>query len=144
MQLTKYVGPLGRSTIYFVVLKGGSLGWCFLWSLGKPNIGDVSIYIIIYIYGTSPFIFGYTMGNSSYKPGLPSWQYIYAAQSNISYLLGVLFVSCWVLRSSCKSFRTCNSNCQLACHLLLPLSVLGYLRCRFCRLQFHLGSTPQW
>lgn len=80
MQLTKYVGPLGRSTIYFVVLKGGSLGWCFLWSLGKPNFSDVSIYIIIYIYGTSPFIFGYTMGNSSYKPGLPSWQYIYAAQ----------------------------------------------------------------
>lgn len=80
MQLTKYVGPLGRSTIYFVVLKGGSLGWCLAWSLGKPNIGDASIDIIIYIYGTSPFIFGYTMGNSSYKPGLLFLQYIYAAQ----------------------------------------------------------------
>lgn len=144
MQLTKYVGPLGRSTIYFVVLKGGSLGTYLAWSLGKPNIGDASIYIIIYIYGTSPFIFGYTMGNSSYKPGLPLRQYIYAAQSNIAYLLGVLFVSCWVLRSSCKPSRTCSSSCQLVCHPLLPSSVHGYLLCRFCRLQFHLGSTPQW
>lgn len=100
MQLTKYVGPLGRSTIYFVVLKGGSLGWCFLWSLGKPNIGDASIYIIIYIYGTSPFIFGYTMGNSSYKPGSPSRQYIYAAQLDFldsSRGIGLLVVGYYVV-----------------------------------------------